>query len=838
MPTIDQLENVIVASDDDMLPVSQNGTARRVSRSQLLAGTQTTLSVMPGLIGRVSPGLGPPQQITIGSGLSLADGVLSGAPHYSTAALPASTGAGLTDLVPIGQNGQDNAISVNALLSIGGVDVSNQVGKAGVGSPRRIGDWLGDTVAVEAFGARGDGVTDDTGAINLAIASGRPVLLGPRTYRVDGQWSIQASATLIGTVGVTVLRRASQRGGAWINVVGPKFTSIGIIFDAGGLTGDSWAVLVGPSCTQTIIRSCSFLNATGPTLGTGLTIQARDGLTGQGGTHSIANCTFQNNACHGIWVQAASNATVSNCQASYNGGFGICLDFNDAKFQQVVRQSTVTQSKCWNNTRGISVGNYNATNTEPPRWGLANPDAMDITVSGNICSSNTAYGIAVSGTRIQVTDNQVLIEDGSASASGILCNASLTTVMGNTIVGPGGFGIDSGGSSDTSITSNVVLSCAIGINPGGSTRIRVADNKLLSNKRAVTLFQVETDGHGTNFGIACSDIWIEENLIQLDAGTGGIFLLDGPERVEITGNRFLTSTPDSLQYLCWANTDSVSLRQNTLNGSSTAPAIPQTNGSVTQITVPDIVDYALIPFSTTRVDTILGVHQSAIAGQVSFVRVTSGGSGYTQAKVIITGSGAGAMAAAYVRDGLVIGIVLSSGGSGYDPVTTSATIIGDGQGASLQPFVGLPLPQDRRLSLRCPSPVHFVQGSSGGIQSNWTKTDITVAAGSEITLLAVDGVWQAISFANIDYLQPGGDGSVSLRSSKGDIRLSAGAGGGVRFLSDGEQLGFLTYFGRGSPEGAVAAPPGSDYRNLNGGAGTTLWVKRAGASISGWFPVA
>ena len=837
MPTIDQLENVIVAADDDMLPVSQNGIVRRVSRSQLLAGTQTTLSFTPGLIGRVSPGLGSPQQITIGGGLSLADGVLSGAPQYSAATLPVSANAGISDLVPILHNGQDSAVSIRTLLSVAGADVSSQVATGNVGLTRTLGSWLGDAVAVEAFGARGDGVTDDSGAINLAIASGRPVLFGPHTYRVDGQWEVQASATLVGTVGMTILRRVIQRGGAWINVTAPSFTAIGIIFDAGGLAGDSWAVLVTPTCKQTTIQNCSFLNATGANLGSGLTIQARDGLTGHGSVHSITSCKFQSNSCHGIWVQAASDAAISHCEASNNGGFGICLDFNDPLFQQLVRQSSVTYSRCWNNTRGISIGNYNSTNSEPPRWGLDNPDAVDITVSGNICVGNTTYGIAVSGLRIQVVENQILIQDGSEIASGILCNASLATVANNSVVGPGEFGIDAGGCVDTMIASNVVVNCATAINAGGSARMRVVDNKLLSNTRAVTIFQVETDGHGSNFGIPCSDIWIERNLIQLDGGDGGIFLFDGPERVEINSNRFLPAVTSNGD-VCSANTDSVFISKNTLNGSQTITAGSQSSGAVVQLVIPDILDRVVVPAPITKVDAIVGLHQSAMMGQVSFVRVINGGAGYSQAKIIISGKGSGATAATYLRDGVVIGIALSSGGSGYDPATTSANIIGDGAGASLQPFVGLPVPQDRRVSLRCISPVHFTQGNAGGVQANWTKTDITVAGGSEIVLQGVNGAWQAMSFANIDYLQPGGDGSVSIRSVQGDIRLSAGPGGGVRYRSDLEQVGFLTYFGRGSPEGVVSAPPGSDFRNLDGGVGTSLWLKRVGTDSAGWFAIA
>jgi hypothetical protein len=36
----------------------------------------------------------------------------------------------------------------------------------------------------------------------------------------------------------------------------------------------------------------------------------------------------------------------------------------------------------------------------------------------------------------------------------------------------------------------------------------------------------------------------------------------------------------------------------------------------------------------------------------------------------------------------------------------------------------------------------------------------------------------------------------------------------------------------------VAAPPGSDFRNLNGGPGNTFWVKQANTDATGWMAIA
>jgi hypothetical protein len=35
----------------------------------------------------------------------------------------------------------------------------------------------------------------------------------------------------------------------------------------------------------------------------------------------------------------------------------------------------------------------------------------------------------------------------------------------------------------------------------------------------------------------------------------------------------------------------------------------------------------------------------------------------------------------------------------------------------------------------------------------------------------------------------------------------------------------------------VSAPPGSDFRNLNGGAGNTFWVKQANSDATGWVAI-
>jgi len=694
-----------------------------------------------------------------------------------------------------------------------------------------------DLATPEAFGAVGDGVTDDTQAIDRAVATGKPVRFGPKTYVVNGQWTVNQAALLLGDPGQTVLKRVSQVGGAWISVDGASFGAVGVVFDAGGVPVESWGVLVGPDCRQTLFEDCVFKGATGTTLGSGLVIQARDGLSGSLSRHVVRRCEASGNAGHGIWVQAACGAIIEGCFAHDNGVYGICLDFNDPAFQQQIRHGEVRGCRAWGNRRGISVGNYNETNLEPPRWGNANPDAIGVVVSGNRCHDNSDYGIAVSGRSMQVVGN--LLE---ANGSGLLLNATSSVAATNVIVGGGQFGIDAGGSVDCELSGNLVQSFAVGINPGGSQNVRVVDNALLGNVWGITAYGMETDGRGTPFGIACSNLIIEGNRIQLKDGSGGgVYLLDAPQGVLMAGNTFLAGPGSSTSQAFWAHTDQFTVRDNHWNNQSRLIVNPSMVGGVAQIQVPDMIDSVMVTSAPQIVASVVGQHQAAMAGQVAFIKVVSGGSGYTRASVTIVssdGGGRGASAIAYVRDGAVVGVAITNSGSGYSGGGASVFLSGDGQGAQAAATIGLPVPDGRRLRLHCNGPVRFQRVGSFPFQDNWTGADILVPSASVVEWTGAWGGWHAVSFPLGDYFAPPGDGSLIVRSAAGDIVSRPAGAGRVRVSSDAEPLGFASLLGRGSPEGIRVASPGSDYRNLDGGVGATLWVKRTGAAATGWFAVA
>lgn len=833
MPTIDELTPAAASADDDFVPVSQAGAMRRVTRAQLLAGTQAVLAVGPmRLLGRTQAGVGGPEAIEVGAGLRLHGGVLSGPPPYSIGALPTVGSVAASDMVGIGRHGADAGVSVGALLAgiagVPGLDLSDQVVRGVGGVGRRLGAWADDGLAVEAFGAVGDGVTDDTAAIDRAVASGRPVRFGARTYVLNGQWTVTRPAVLLGVCGATVLRRVRQAGGAWISIQGVRFAAYGIEFDAGSVAGESWGVLVEPGCVRSTFDGCVFRGATGATLGSGLVIQARDG-DGGSSRHVVRDCEAHGNAAHGIWVQAASGATVQGCAAHHNGAYGICLDFNDATFAETVRHGDVSGCVAWANRRGISAGNYNETNLEPPRWGLAHPDAVGVTVIGNRCHDNWEYGIAVAGLGFHVAGNLV-----EANGSGLLVNAASSQVIGNVVTGPGQYGIDAGGSAGCDLQDNLVRGFAVGINPGGSRNVRVAGNAVSGCVWGVTVFGIETDGSGTAFPIPCTGLAIERNRIELKDGSGGgVLLADAPQGVLVAGNAFMGGAGCSPSQALWAHTDSVIVRDNLWNNEARSICNPVGAGGLQQVQFPDLLDGVMLTSAPLGVGSLVGQHQAAMAGQIAYIKVTSGGGGYSQASVGIGGTGSGAAASVHLRDGAVIGVAVLAHGSGYGAGAT-VVIQGDGQGATAVATVGLPVPEGRRMRVHCNGPVVFKRLGSAPFQDNWTGTDVLVPQASTVEWVGCWGGWQAVSFPLADYVAPAGDGGLVLRSAAHDVVVRPAGSGRVRISSDSEPVGFATLLGRGSPEGLVPAPPGSDYRDLNGGAGTTLWLKRSGAGAAGW----
>jgi hypothetical protein len=847
MPTIDQLPTATASAANDAFMCSQGGIARQATLAQMLASTQPLIALGSGqLLGRSDSGSGVVEPITLGANLTMLNGVVSTPAPFVVSMLPEASTPGPTDSVPLSQSGQDVAASYELFMS-GLPGVTNVGGGAlvaqatGASATRLLADLFTNAVAAEDYGAVGNGVADDTAALSAALAAGQPVRLGPKTYCVSGQWTISgADAVLLGIPGQTVLRRLGQTGnGAWISVQCASFRADGVVFDANATVGtDSWGVLVTPECISADFHRCVFANARGPSQGCGLTFQAADPDVTQ---HAVRASEAYNNLVHGIWVQALQTVRVDGCRAHDNGQYGICIDYADPELIQKLHYCHIVNCAAWNNQRGISVGNYNTTNTTPPVWGNANPDAIAILVVGNICHDNVIYGISVAGQSLNIACNQ-LANNGVPGGAGLLANVSYSNISSNVITGPSQYGIDAGGSIVTDIAGNHVSGAIHGITPGGGQNVRVTGNTIQDcTGWSVLVNNVETDGAGHNFGMACTNLAITDNLIgfSIGGGGGGILLLDNPQDVQVARNCIVGSGAATIGQALWPCSNLVTIENNSWNFATRAVVVATaTAAGGNQIVFPDLLDTVVVTSASNPISSLISLRQAALVGQLGYVAITNGGSGFTSATVTITGDGLGATAIAYVSNGNVIGVALTNAGSGYTIAT--ANIIGDGTGATATPQVGLPLLEQRALTVRCAAPVVFSRASaSSPPQQNWTGYDFTVPANSEVAFNGRGGSWIAGVLPLSDYIAPDGAGGTAIiTQNSGDLVLQPSGAGHLRITTSVETTGITTTIGRGSPSGVVAATPGSDYRNLNGGVGVTYWVKQTGTGSSGWFAVA
>jgi parallel beta-helix repeat protein len=853
MPTIGQLPAATSVSDTDELPIFQNGATLAATRAQLLAGVQTALALPQNtVLGNVGPGTAAPVPITIGANLALTGSTLAAtAAPFLVSSLATGVQPGPSDVVALGQAGANVGVSYANFLGAMG-NVTGLPGgaltatAAGATTARTLAAISANAVSIEDFGAVGNGVTDDSAALLAAIASGAPVRLGAKTYAIAGECDIiGATCTLLGVPGQTILLRSAQSKigtsvtAAWISIAAASLFMDGIIFDANAaITSNNFAVLIQASCTKSLVTKCLFRNAKNANYGCGLTYISSDPVITQ---HNIDHCEFTANAAHGFYAIAVDALSITNCRAHDNGTDGIHVDSLDPTFTLKIRALQVLGNTCWNNNCGIIVGNFNATNIQvtPFTYGNANPDVLGAVIAGNNCYTNREYGVYISGRNILVSGNLCTNNSSiAAGGAGILCDTGYCKVSGNMVSGASAFGIDCGGSIYTEVDSNYINGAYIGLNIGGGQYCTARSN-FIQDSTAVGLAvqNVEGDGGGDNFGLPCKDLSIVGNWITFSGYVIAILIRDAAQNILVADNIILGNPGANLPSAISAYTDTLTLRGNLLNFSSCWAVNPALVGGVYTLTVPDLADTVSISQTTAPITSIITSQASNAAGTVTFAKIVSGGIGYTTASVSFSGTGTGASATALISAGSVIGIQMSGFGSGYSAGTT-VTISGNGSGATATAQVGLPVWQNRKLTIDCLASTVFATAGAAPAQSNWTGAPITIPAGASIDWVGNAGGWRAARFSQSDYVSPNGDGSLTLRTQSGDLALHPAGTGMVRILSDAESTGAVELIGRGTPLNVVSAPAGSTFRNLNGGVGSTFWVKQAGTGAANWVAVA
>lgn len=202
--------------------------------------------------------------------------------------------------------GSERQVSISAL--IGAVGAFTQSGTGAVA--RTVGAKLKDSVSVADFGAIGDGVADDTAAIQLALnASSKVILLPGKTYKVssalvpafEGQYVIgggRHGETDTGPIGGTTIKQMSSVDIFTVAKRGFTISDLNLTY---GITPTAGACVNSSASSTSISR----VYAGGACF---------DGFkfTTGGTGHSVSDFYLGGMVNSGIYVQGTNDVAVSN----------------------------------------------------------------------------------------------------------------------------------------------------------------------------------------------------------------------------------------------------------------------------------------------------------------------------------------------------------------------------------------------------------------------------------------------------------------------------------------------------------------------------------------------
>ena len=367
--------------------------------------------------------------------------------------------------------------------------------QAGVGAvPRTIQNKLRDTISVKDFGAVGNGVTDDTVAVQNAInaAVNNVLSLSGGTYVVSNL-NIPSYTVLTGPG--TIKRKAGATG---IMVQGTNADDVqlfDVIFDGNNTGSVSQLVRFDGSSDRLLVKGCSFVNS----VDSGLAVSGTSGLA------TVLNCAALNNDNYGIVIDASgSSHIISGNRCVGNGASGILVSSNYTLVTNNVANDNVTLV---NNQAGILLlnsdyctvsSNQTVNNGVPPLFshGIQLNSCEDCVMQDNISLGNNGSGLdAFQSPRTVIDGNQTQLNNLR--------------------------GIEIDTSSDYSVcTSNVVrLNKEVGISVFNTVGVSVANNTVQANGTLGTAINPLLGVANSPYGVA---LWGAGNYGNFARVTGNV----------------------------------------------------------------------------------------------------------------------------------------------------------------------------------------------------------------------------------------------------------------------------------------------------------------------------
>jgi hypothetical protein len=382
--------------------------------------------------------------------------------------------------VPVGSTGQQ--ILVRSDGTIGYVDVK---------------------INVEAWGAVGDGTTDDTTAIQNAInaastAGGGAIEMPPnKTFKTTATLTPASNVSWFGGGQSTIIKPAGAISailwpGTSSNILS-NVTFRDFTIDGANQTGGFATATKGFSCpwsSRVTVDNCQVLN----TIATAIAFDFPDRI-------NILNCTVVNSGRlwtagqaggAGIGIGVSETASdqpmvVANCHIQASGSYGIFFESQDTF---VSNQHSGTRI----------IGNY-CTGAKTAGIGLSG--SLGTIVTGNICDGN---GTAGTGTN---TAN-IAVDGGTLNRE----SASLSIITNNTVM--------------NGLAHGILV--RIGGASGLPRWLRISDNLVYNNGGTSA-----QDGHGiflNGTSVSLKGITVDDNYVTQNK-QGGIVLANGTGHINI-----------------------------------------------------------------------------------------------------------------------------------------------------------------------------------------------------------------------------------------------------------------------------------------------------------------
>lgn len=481
----------------------------------------------------------------------------------------------------------------------GTIDVDNPIGP--VVDLSVAGAFASGFASVLAYGAVGDGVTDDRAAIQAAVASGLTVVLpGGRVYLVHGSIRL-AAGQLLWAYGATV-RRPDQVSATTTSVVVSGVSDAVDVDDATGFVVGDEVTLEDDAVAAYDATPRTIIDIAGNTV----TVSSAFGVgSGVGGTLRTTGWQVVVNADGGVRGGMWDGNEAGNPWARWETtGAGLASGVDDATFRDLTIFDSpgegIQAGSCDGvevhacvvlNTRGNAI---HFGSTAPAFSGTQNARILDCVVQtcnqgtighddGAIVLSNAVVGLSIVGCHVEDTPLAGVGSLDSADSNEIsIVDCHFVDCAANAIEGNGSL---DDATSDVTVTGCVFRDCgplSASSNPASATFLRrwVISGNTFQNTRVsfVNVQDCEVAGnafvHADDATIAvylenAANCGVENNVIR-DGGTG-VVLESGCASINVCGNT-ISDADDVGIYVGASPSGAIVITGNTIRAANVASA--------------------------------------------------------------------------------------------------------------------------------------------------------------------------------------------------------------------------------------------------------------------------